>query len=166
MIEPLGALTWYSTCAESCSVRWSTSRYGSLPSGVVMVNRWSIAHATVMPERAQRNARVERSSPSAWKVGLSTRSSRVSARRGSSSEPWAASESWYSSSPSWRLRICELITTAASESSSSTSSDITATCFSWKLTIRSLVTRTFLPPGVRQLKRRRRTPSRKSRERS
>ena len=160
-------MTWYSTCAESCSVFWLISRYGSSSSGVVTLNSCAMEHATVMPERAQRNARVARPSPTSdWYVGLSTRSSSVSARRGSSSEPWAAAESWYSSSPSWRLRICELITTAASESSSSTSIDITATCFSWKLTMRSVVTRTFLPPGVRQMNRRRSTPSRKSRERS
>ncbi len=148
-------------------MRWSISMNGASPSGVVTVYSWSIAQATVILDRAQRKASVERSDPdSAWKVGLSTRSWRVSARRGSNSEPCAASESWYSSSPSWRLRICELMATAASESRSSTSSDITATCFSWKLTMRSLVTRTFLPPGVRQVKRRRRMPSRKSSDRS
>ena len=101
-----------------------------------------------------------------WLCGSSTRSLKASAWRGSTPPPIAALRTWYSSRPSCRLRVCELITTGASSSSMVTSKVMIARCRWVKETIRWEDTWTRLPPGVRQMISRRSTPFRKSRVRS
>jgi hypothetical protein len=101
-----------------------------------------------------------------WLCGSSTRSWKASAFRGSAPAPIAALRTWYSSRPSCRLSVCELITTGASSSSMVTSKVMIARCRWVKETIRWDDTRTRLPPGVRQMISRRNTPLRKSRVRS
>ena len=78
--------------------------------------------------------------------------------RGSTPPPIAADRTWYSSRPSWRLRVCEEITTGASASSIVTSMVMIARCRWVNETMRVEDTLTRLPPGVRQMMSRRSTP--------
>ena len=109
-----------------------------------------------------RNPRIIRRSECQSISGLSTRWPVSWERLGSSTPPSESSLTWYSSSPSWRLRIWELMTIGASPSSMVTSMLMRARWRWVKETIREVATLTSLPEGVRHTSSRRSTPSRKS----
>jgi hypothetical protein len=98
--------------------------------------------------------------------GFSTRWRIWPALRGSVPSPIALDRTWYSSSPSWRFRICDEIATGAASSSIVTSNVSTARWRWVNDTMRRDRIRTRLPPGVRQRMSRDMTPARKSSRRS
>ena len=120
---------------------------------------WSLPAAMVIFELTQRQLWMIRLSSHQWLCGSSTRSSNgLRLARVDAATPIAALRTWYSSRPSCRLRVCELITTGASSSSMVTSKVMIARCRWVKDTIRWDDTWTRLPPGVRQMISRRSTP--------
>ena len=119
-----------------------------------------------MPLLRHRKPRTTLPSSRCCSCGSSTRSLNLLAFRGSLPSPSAAERTWYSSSPSWRLRSCD-DTTIGTGASSGVISIVTIARWRWtRLTRRVDDTFTRLPDGVRHSRSRRKMPSRKSIDRS
>src|SRR4051812_21389389 len=110
MGTPARASTRKVILATSGSTWWLHSKSLSVS------KTWSTATPRVMPDSAQRKPRIIRSLSSALSpidCGVRTLRSKVAVLRGSAPCPMAAERTWYSSSPSCRLRSWEEIATGA-----------------------------------------------------